>query len=81
MISNLEHVSPLGKGDHCVLNFDFNCYANICTQPKTVKMHNNRNNRDFNQEIKTILVNWESVSSSSIHVDCFCWDELVFNVP
>jgi len=41
MIPNLEHVSPLGKSDHCVLNFDFNCYANICTQPKTVKMHNN----------------------------------------
>ena len=41
MISNLEHVSPLGKSDHCVLNVDFNCYANICTQPKTVKMHNN----------------------------------------
>jgi endonuclease/exonuclease/phosphatase family metal-dependent hydrolase len=28
MISNLEHVSLLGKSDHCVLNFDFNCYAN-----------------------------------------------------
>jgi hypothetical protein len=38
MISNLEHVSPLGKSDHCVLNFDFNCYANICTQPKTTEI-------------------------------------------
>ena len=59
MISNLEHVSPLGKSDHCVLNFDFNCYANTCTHPKTVKMHNNGNNRDFNQEIKTIK--WQDI--------------------
>ena len=52
MISNHEHVGPLGKSDHCVLNFDFNCYANICIQPKSVKMYNNGNNRDFNEEIK-----------------------------
>jgi hypothetical protein len=56
MISNLEHVSPLEKSDHCVLNFDFNCYANICTHPKTVKMHNNG---DFNQEIKNIK--WQDI--------------------
>ena len=53
MISNLEHVSPLGKSDHCVLNFDFNCYANICSQPKILKMYNG-NYRDFIQEIKNI---------------------------
>jgi hypothetical protein len=59
MISNLEHVSPFEKSDHCVLNFDFNCYANICTHPKTVKMHNNGNYRDFNQEIKNIK--WQDI--------------------
>jgi hypothetical protein len=59
MILNLEHVSPLGKSDHCVLNFDFNCYANIRTQPNTVKMHNNGNSRDFNQEIKNIK--WQDI--------------------
>jgi hypothetical protein len=51
--------SPLGKSDHCVLNFDFNCNVNICTQPKTVKMRNNENDRDFNQEIKTIK--WQDI--------------------
>ena len=54
MISNLEHVSLLGKSDHCVLNLDFNCYANICSQPKILKMYNNGNYRDFIQEIKNI---------------------------
>jgi endonuclease/exonuclease/phosphatase family metal-dependent hydrolase len=59
MISILEHVSPHGKSDHCVLNFDFNCYANICTQSKTGKMHNNGNYRDFDQEIKNIK--WQDI--------------------
>ncbi|VDI15853.1 Hypothetical predicted protein [Mytilus galloprovincialis] len=34
MISNLEYMSPLGKSDHCVLSFDFNCYVNIKRAPK-----------------------------------------------
>jgi len=67
MLSNLEHASPLGKSDHCVLNFDFNCYANICSQPKTVKLYNNGNYRDFNQEIKNIK--WQDKLSETNNID------------
>jgi hypothetical protein len=67
MISNLEHVSPLGKSDHCVLNFDFNCYANICSQPKILKMYNNGNYRDFIQEIKNIK--WQDKLNETNNID------------
>ena len=26
MLSNIEHLSPLGKSDHSLLQFTFNCY-------------------------------------------------------
>ena len=67
MISNFKHVSPLGKSDHCVLNFDFSCYANICSQPKTLKMYNNGNYRDFNQEIKHIK--WQDKLNETNNID------------
>jgi hypothetical protein len=35
MISNLEHASPHGKSDHCVLNVDFNCWSYIKSKSKT----------------------------------------------
>ena len=29
MVSELEYLSPLGKSDHCVLQFQFNCYTKL----------------------------------------------------
>ena len=42
-------------------------YANICSQPKTVKMYNNGNNRDFNQEITNIK--WQDKLSETNNID------------
>ena len=31
MISDIEYCSPLGKSDHSLINFNFNCYTNMKT--------------------------------------------------
>ncbi|XP_071123444.1 uncharacterized protein [Mytilus edulis] len=54
MISNLEYMSPLGKGDHCVLSFDFNCYVNIKRAPKIANLYNHGNYKEFIQELNKI---------------------------
>lgn len=41
-------------------------YANICSQPKTVKMYNNGNYRDFNQ-IKNFK--WQDKLSETNNID------------
>ena len=36
MVTNLVYESPLGKSDHCVIKFNFNCYAEIKERTKEV---------------------------------------------
>jgi hypothetical protein len=35
MITDIEYQSPIGKSDHCVLNFNFNCYTEVPKYKKT----------------------------------------------
>ncbi|CAG2213615.1 unnamed protein product [Mytilus edulis] len=49
MISNLEYMSPLGKSDHCVLSFDYNCYINIKNKPRIAKLTKIRTNKKMTQ--------------------------------
>jgi hypothetical protein len=51
MISNLEHMSPLGKSDHCCLTFIFNCYVNIKESPKIARLYERGNYQDFKYDL------------------------------
>ena len=75
MISNIEYQSPLGKSDHCVINFTFNCY--FVTKKKELlktcyhKGDYNRIREDLHQidwneviaEENNIESNWEKCST------------------
>ncbi len=39
MLYNLEHLCPLGKSDHCILFFDFNCYFVFNTKQKVHRFY------------------------------------------
>ncbi|CAC5374164.1 unnamed protein product [Mytilus coruscus] len=67
MISNLEYMSPLGKSDHCVLSFDFNCYVNIKRTPRRAKLYNRGNYNDFIQELNKI--NWHDKLNAENSID------------
>ncbi|CAG2196936.1 unnamed protein product [Mytilus edulis] len=67
MISNLEYMSPLGKSDHCVLSFDFNCYVNIKRAPKIANLYNHGNYKDFIQELNKI--DWHNKLNAENSID------------
>ncbi len=58
MFSNLEHLSPLGKSDHCILHFEFNCYFVFNTRQKVHRFYdkggyiNTENDLDLDWEVK-----------------------------
>ncbi|CAC5396557.1 unnamed protein product [Mytilus coruscus] len=56
MLSNLEYQSPLGKSDHCTMKFDFNCYTNIKSKPKIIKLFSRGNYIKIKEELDKI--NW-----------------------
>ena len=59
MISDLEYLSPLGKSDHCVLQFQFNCYTKLKIDNRTKMCYDRGNYSEFNQEIKNI--DWDTL--------------------
>ncbi|XP_063427535.1 uncharacterized protein LOC134711037 [Mytilus trossulus] len=75
MVSNLEYQSPLGKSDHCTMKFDFNCYTNINSKPKLIKLFSKGNYIKIKEELNKIKwpellqkendinENWKSVLS------------------
>ncbi|VDH94238.1 Hypothetical predicted protein [Mytilus galloprovincialis] len=67
MISNLEYMSPLGKSDHCVLSFDFNCYVNIKRAPKIANLYNHGNYKEFIQELNKI--DWHNKLNAENSID------------
>ena len=38
MVNNIEYSSPMGKGDHFMLTFDFNCYININISESNIRL-------------------------------------------
>ncbi|CAG2230051.1 unnamed protein product [Mytilus edulis] len=67
MINNLEYMSPLGKSDHCVLSFDYNCYINIKNKPRIAKLYDHGNYHDFKLELDKI--NWQEEIKDDFSVD------------
>ncbi len=56
MLSNLEHLSPLGKSDHCLLLFDFNCYFVFNIKQK---FHRFYDKGDYVNMEKDLDLDWE----------------------
>ena len=67
MISDLECTSPLGKSDHCVLSFNYNCYINIMTNPRIQRLYDKGNYPDFMNELEQ--KDWSSILSESEDID------------
>jgi hypothetical protein len=56
MLSHLEHLSPLGKSDHCVLTFDFNCYVEFESK---YKVHRFYDKGDYENMEKDLDLDWD----------------------
>jgi hypothetical protein len=67
MISDLECTSPLGKSDHCILSFNYNCYINIMANPRKQRSYNKGNYPDVMNELEQ--KDWSSILSESEVID------------
>ena len=67
MISDLECTSPLGKSDHCVLSFNYNCYINIMANPRKQRSYDKGNYPDFMNELEQ--KDWSSILSEREVID------------
>ena len=56
-VTDLEYQSPLGKSDHSVLVFQYNCYALLTDETKTIKLYNKANYSAISEDIGK--VDWE----------------------
>ena len=57
MVSDLYYHSPLGKSDHCVLEYSFNCYLDL--QPKATQHRMCYNRGEYNMMKNDLDINWE----------------------
>lgn len=67
MISDLEYLSPLGKSDHCVIQFSYNCYTRLKTNNRTKMNYDKGNYVDFNKEIQN--TDWNEILNPNDHID------------
>ena len=59
MISSIEYQSPIGKSDHCVLKFDFNCFTVLKHRNRERKLYNKANFEELNNDI--MKTNWKEL--------------------
>ena len=77
MISGLELQSPLGKGDHCVIRFDFECYTKINNSVKRVKCYNKADYDVINAEIRDC--DWNAIMDESDDIGCM-WEKFKLKI-
>jgi hypothetical protein len=58
MISDIEYQSPLGKSDHCMMKFDYNCYTMAKYKGRVTKLYNRAKFKEFSEELEKI--DWEN---------------------
>ena len=54
MVSEMEYLSSLGKSDHCVLQFQFNCYTKLKIDRRQNMCYDKGNFAVFNKEVASI---------------------------
>ena len=67
MVNNIEYSSPLGKSDHCMLSFDFNCYIKIYISQRNIRLHNRGRFQEFRESLDKM--EWESLLSDANDID------------
>jgi hypothetical protein len=67
MVNNIEYSSPLGKSDHCMLSFDFNCYIKIYISQRNIRLHNRGRFQEFRESLGKM--EWESLLSDTNDID------------
>ncbi|KAG1681775.1 putative epidermal cell surface receptor [Nymphon striatum] len=63
MITSIDYQSPLGKSDHRVLRFNFNCYTKIPQKDKTRRRYNRADYKEINRTINE--TNWNKLLEST----------------
>ncbi|KAG1701354.1 Ribosome biogenesis protein bop1-B [Nymphon striatum] len=63
MITSIDYQSPLGKSDHRVLRFNFNCYTKIPQKDKTRRRYNRADYKEINRTINE--TNWNELLEST----------------
>ncbi len=63
MISQVEYASPIGKSDHCVIQFPFKCYTER-TQSHRVKFYYDKGDYD-SMRAEAANVDWDTVLTDS----------------
>ncbi len=81
MVNEVSYDSPLGKSDHCVLQFDYICYAEVETRSKVKKYYDQADYEKINEAISSIDWNamldqfgninmmWNAFKSKIAHIE------------
>ncbi|KAK3099864.1 hypothetical protein FSP39_010887 [Pinctada imbricata] len=75
MVSNLEYQSPIGKSDHCVVRFDFNCFTVLKHRGRSRKLYHKGDFTSLNKEMKDI--DWRellAIDSEDFDINT-CWSK------
>jgi len=67
MVSEMEYLSPLGKSDHCVVQFQFNCYTKLKIDRRQKMCYDQGNYAEFNKE--RARIKWKEFLNPSEHID------------
>ena len=67
MVNNIEYSSPLGKSDHCMLSFEFNCYIRINISQRNIRLYNRGRFQEFRESLDKM--EWESLLSDTNDID------------
>ena len=62
IITDIDHLSPLGKSDHSVLSLKINCYSRINTYAKQKIYYNKANYEEIKNELNKI--DWKTTLDS-----------------
>ena len=66
MINNLEYLSPLGKSDHCIIKFHFECYIMLKESTTTKYLYNKGNYEAMKEDLTR---DWGEILTEDIGVN------------
>ena len=70
MVNNIESESPVGKSDHCILTFTYECYVILNSKGYQRKLYDKADFEHIREEINDI--NWENQLGKCNNVEDMC---------